>query len=180
MRCLTSEKAESSSASSDEDWCRTWRSCYHADQRKAQHSQSHSEGMCGVVRGQVVRRGRDQVDSGIDRCEQVGRVITLLSSQHPASTLCQPWQAWPDSTPDTARLCPSIVPQLRRYISDEFSSASSHSTHCRVNVMSTIHILTLPRLLPCHIHQPSQHISARSHDSGMFVMRSTLEFLTVR
>ena len=32
---------------------------------------------------------------------------------------------------------PSIVSQLRRYISDEFSSASSHSTHCRVKVMST-------------------------------------------
>ena len=82
MRCLTSEKAESSSASSDEDWCRTWRSCCHADQRQAQHSQSHSAGMGDVVCGQLVRSVRDQVDSGRDRCERVGRVIIRLYSQH--------------------------------------------------------------------------------------------------
>ena len=38
----------------------------HADQRYAQHSQSHSVRRCDVVCGQVVRRVKDQVDSVID------------------------------------------------------------------------------------------------------------------
>ena len=73
-----------------------------------------------------------------------------------------------------------IVSTLRRCVADEISNASSHSTHCRVSVMSTIHSLTFPRLLHCHIHKPSQRVSSSSHESSMFLMRSTLESLTVR
>ena len=41
--------------------------CSHADQRHAQHSQSHSEGKCDVVCGQVVRRVKEQVGSVQDQ-----------------------------------------------------------------------------------------------------------------
>ena len=61
-------KTESSSASSEEDWYRNLEklsSC--GSEIGTTHAQSHSEGMCDVVCGQVVRSVRDQVDSGIDR-----------------------------------------------------------------------------------------------------------------
>ena len=38
----------------------------HADQRHAQHSQSHSVGRCDVVCGHVVRRVDEQIDSFTD------------------------------------------------------------------------------------------------------------------
>ena len=55
--------------------------------------------MCDDVCVQVVRRVRDQVDSGIDRCEQVGRVIKRLYSQHFQSS---------EQTRKTRNNCPTV------------------------------------------------------------------------
>ena len=60
---VTLIRTDTSSDEEEKTECRTWRICSHADQRNAQHSQSH----CDVVCGQVVRRAEEQVDSVIDQ-----------------------------------------------------------------------------------------------------------------
>ena len=63
---VTMIRTDTSSDEEEKTECRTWRIFSHADQRYAQHSQSHSVRRCDVVCGQFVRRVKDQVDSVID------------------------------------------------------------------------------------------------------------------
>ena len=64
---VTLIRTDTSSEEEEETACRPWRTCSHADQTNAQHSQIHSVGKCDVVCGQVVRRFQEQVDSVIDQ-----------------------------------------------------------------------------------------------------------------
>ena len=99
----------------------------------------------------------DQVDSSRDKCGRVGRVVIRLYSQHTETTLRTHFGSRGQIRLLTRSL---IVSTVRRFISDEFSNASSHSTHCRVIVMSTSHRFTfLGCSCICFFWQPSHCVS---------------------
>ena len=101
----------------------------------------------------MVRRVKDQVDSSRDKCGRVRRSNTLVFSAPRLHVVPNLGKRGQIRLPTR-----SLIMSMRRYITDEFSNASSHSTHCRVIVMSTIHRFRFPRLLHCHIHQSSLQV----------------------
>ena len=78
---------------------RTWTESHHPEQQTADNTTQitrHSEAHYDNVGGQVEIRVKEEVDR--ETTNQDNRVIIHLYCLHPASTGCQHWRAWTEST----------------------------------------------------------------------------------